>query len=310
MLNSQHILSNKRKHPVIGLLLLVIGLVCVAFSITGNDDFTLARREIVLRRIGHELLLQSGDSLSRVLPVKQIADHVYQISFEQSFSFQPEQLVHTTQRLLAKEPETQDYVVHVLRCDQAGVVYGFAVSGNKQNDLISCLGRKQPKACYIIQIKFPAAGPISTKNGLLLGSLAFLAVVGYVFWKPGKPRTGLAEQASPNAAHASVVLQPAVEAQFSLGSIVFDVEARILMHQDQTIELTKTETRVLHIFAQAPNEVIERSRLQKEIWEDEGVIVGRSLDVFISKLRKKLELDTRIRISVIRGKGYKLEIDG
>jgi len=62
------------------------------------------------------------------------------------------------------------------------------------------------------------------------------------------------------------------------------------------------------ILALSPNEIIERSRLQKEVWEDEGVIVGRSLDMFISKLRKKLEVDPNINIVVIRGKGYKLEV--
>jgi DNA-binding response OmpR family regulator len=80
------------------------------------------------------------------------------------------------------------------------------------------------------------------------------------------------------------------------------------MINEQTIDLTKTEARVLRIFALTPNEAIERSRLQKEIWEDEGVIVGRSLDMFISKLRKKLEPDPTLKIAVIRGKGYKLEI--
>ena len=77
---------------------------------------------------------------------------------------------------------------------------------------------------------------------------------------------------------------------------------------EKTIDLTGTETRLLLIFAQSPNETIERSRLQKELWEDEGVIVGRSLDMFISKLRKKLELDPNIKIVVVRAKGYKLEI--
>ena len=88
----------------------------------------------------------------------------------------------------------------------------------------------------------------------------------------------------------------------------FDAEARKLLINGKTIDLTKTETRVLRIFALSPNAPIERSRLQKEIWEDEGVIVGRSLDMFISKLRKKLESDTDVKIVVIRGKGYKLEI--
>jgi len=93
-----------------------------------------------------------------------------------------------------------------------------------------------------------------------------------------------------------------------LGSMLFDERDRKLIIDGKTIDLTETETRVLHIFASSPNMIIERSRLQKEIWEDKGVIVGRSLDMFISKLRKKLEPDPNISIVVIRGKGYKLEI--
>jgi DNA-binding response OmpR family regulator len=89
---------------------------------------------------------------------------------------------------------------------------------------------------------------------------------------------------------------------------LFDAKNKKLIIGGKTIDLTGTETRVLLIFASSPNEIIERSRLQKEIWEDEGVIVGRSLDMFISKLRKKLELDPNIKIVVIRGKGYKLEV--
>ena len=96
--------------------------------------------------------------------------------------------------------------------------------------------------------------------------------------------------------------------QFTFGSVVFDAQKRQLEINDETIDLTATETRLLLIFASSPNETIERSRLQKEIWEDEGVIVGRSLDMFISKLRKKLELDPNINIVVFRGKGYKLEV--
>ncbi|WP_217604455.1 winged helix-turn-helix domain-containing protein [Chitinophaga sp. GbtcB8] len=95
---------------------------------------------------------------------------------------------------------------------------------------------------------------------------------------------------------------------FTLGSMSFDTEARKLMINGNTIELTRTETRVLRIFALSPNKAIDRSQLQKEIWEDVGVIVGRCLAMFISKLRKKLEFDPNIKIVVIRGKGYKLEI--
>jgi len=294
MLVKRNFLPIKRKHMGGLLILLFISIICVAFSMTGNDDFDFARREILLRRIGHEILLQSGDSVSRVLPVKTIAKNEYQISFENAFTFQPESLVNTTQRLLAEDPLASDYVVNVLNCANASVAYGYAISKNKKDDIVACIGRRQPIACYIINIKFKPTGIITAKNGYLLGSLTVLAFVGFIFLISVKPRKAL-----PDSQHTAI---------FTLGSMSFDAETRKLMINGKTIDLTRTETRVLRIFALSPNEAIERSRLQKEIWEDEGVIVGRSLDMFISKLRKKLEFDPNIKIVVIRGKGYKLEI--
>jgi DNA-binding response OmpR family regulator len=146
----------------------------------------------------------------------------------------------------------------------------------------------------MINIKFKPTGIITAKNGYLLGALSFLAFVGFMFLRSVKSRKAL-----PGS-------QPT--GMFTLGSMSFDAETRKLMINGNSIDLTKTETRVLRIFALSPNEAIERSLLQKEIWEDEGIIVGRSLDMFISKLRKKLEFDPNIKIVVIRGKGYKLEI--
>ena len=289
------LLSGKRKYLYGLLVLTFISLVCVAFSMVGSDDFDIARREILLRRIGHEILLQSGDSTSRVLPVKKISENEYQISFENDLTFQPDSLVNTTLRLLGKDPLTHDYVVNVLNCVNDSVTYGYAISKNKKDDIVACLGRKQPVACYMINIKFKPTGIITAKNGYLLGSLAALAFVGFIFLRPVRPRKAL-----PGS-------QPT--GMFTLGSMSFDAETRKLMINGKTIGLTRTETRVLGIFALSPNEIIERSRLQKEIWEDEGVIVGRSLDMFISKLRKKLEPDPNIKIAVIRGKGYKLEIN-
>ncbi len=275
------------------MLLLFIAVICAAFSITDGDDFDISRREVLLRRIGHELLLQSGDKTSRVLPVKKIADNEYQISFENELTFQPDSLVNTTRRLLAKDPLTRDYVVNVL--NSGSVAYGYAISQNEKDDIVTCKGRVQPKAHYIINIKFKPKGMNILANGYLLGGLPFLAFVGFMFLRSTKPRKEL-----PNVEYAD---------KFTLGAALFDVQKKQLVINNDTIDLTGTETRLLLIFASLPNEIIERRRLQKEIWEDEGVIVGRSLDMFISKLRKKLELDPNIKIAVIRGKGYKLEIN-
>jgi hypothetical protein len=295
MLNSRNLLSGKRKYLFGLILTLLISLVCVAFSMEDNNDFDISRREVLLRRIGHELLLQSGDSTSRVLPVKKIAENEYQIRFEHELTFQPDSLVSTTRRLLAKDPLSKDYVVKVLNSGTSSVAYGYAISKNKKDDIIACIGRKQPSARYMINIKFKSTGINTARNGYLLGSLPVLAFVGFLFLNSVKQRRVL----PADDQHTSMI---------TLGSVLFDADNGKLLINGNTIDLTGTETRVLRIFALSPNEAIERSRLQKEIWEDEGVIVSRSLDMFISKLRKKLEFDPNIKIVVIRGKGYKLEI--
>ena len=291
---SRNLLAGKRKY-LFGLILLSFtAVICAAFSMTGSDDFNIARREVLLRKVGDELLLQSGDSTSRVLPVKKIGENEYQVSFEKDLTFLPDSLVNTTRRLLAKDPLASDYVVTVLNSGNSGVAYGYAISKNKKDDIIACKGRKQPKASYMVNVKFKPTGINIAKNGYLLGSLPFLAFVGFVFFISVKPR-----KTAPGDQHTGML---------TLGSVLFDAKKRQLTINGNTIDLTGTETRLLRILALSPNETIARSRLQKEIWEDEGVIVGRSLDMFISKLRKKLEADPNINIVVIRGKGYKLEI--
>ena len=291
MSSKQKLLSGKTKY-VIALLLLV--LISLVFFVNTNSDFDLSRREVLLRRIGHEILLQSGDSTSRVLPIKKIAENEYQISFEKEFAFVTDSLVNTTKRLLAKDYQVSDYVVNVINCDNSSVAYGYVISKNKKEDVLACVGRKQPIACYKINIKFKTSDVVIANYKYYLVGLAFLLLIGFIFWKL-KPKKELPKIDNNNL--------------FTFGSVVFDAQKRQLEINEKTIDLTATETRLLLIFASSPNETIERSRLQKEIWEDEGVIVGRSLDMFISKLRKKLELDPNINIVVVRGKGYKLEVN-
>ena len=291
---SRNLLSGRRKYLFGLLLLLFMAAIFMAFSTDDSDDFDIARREVLLRRIGHEILLQSGDSTSRVLPVKKIAENEYQISFENELTFQTDSLVNTTQRLLAKDPFANDYVVNVLNCGNSSVAYGYAISKNKKDDIVACIGRRQPVACYMINIKFKPNSITTATNKYFLGGLSLLAFVGFVFLRSVKPKSDL-----PKDDHNQI---------FTFGSVVFDAQKRQLFINKETIDLTGTETRLLLIFALSPNETIERSRLQKELWEDEGVIVGRSLDMFISKLRKKLELDPNSNIVVIRNKGYKLEV--
>ena len=93
-----------------------------------------------------------------------------------------------------------------------------------------------------------------------------------------------------------------------LGKYFFYPEQQFLELNGEKTALTNKEARLLYILTNSPNTVVERNLLQKEVWENEGVIVTRSLDMFISKLRKKLNGDTNVKILNAHGKGYKLEI--
>ncbi|WP_229029216.1 winged helix-turn-helix domain-containing protein [Flavobacterium sp. SLB02] len=275
--------------------ILFSAIIYAAFPAQDSDGFDFARREILLRKIGHELLLQSGDSTSRVLPVKKISENEYQIRFENDFSFQPDSLVNITSALLVKDPLASYFIVKVLNCSNSSVAYGYVISKNEKDDIVACIGRRQPKACYMINIKFKPTEIITADSKYLLGSLSILAFVGLIFIKSFKSRKEIPDNQNTGT--------------YSLGSVLFDANSRKLIINGNTIDLTATETRVLLVFASSPNKTVERNRLQKEIWEDDGVIVGRSLDMFISKLRKKLESDPNINIVVVRSKGYKLEIN-
>ncbi|WP_286862883.1 MULTISPECIES: winged helix-turn-helix domain-containing protein [Sphingobacterium] len=287
-------LPNRKRRYIIGLtfVFLSIALIGLAFSKEGRSSFDEAKTEILLRKLGHQLLLQSGDSTSRVLPIERITVDEYRIRFEQHITFQPDSLLNTAKDLLSEDPVTRNYIVNVLNCATNAVAYGFAIAGDKEDDIVPCLGREQPSECYIVDIKF---NPIEhdAKNVYILGSLSALAFICFVVFRP---------RALQKAPKDDQLVQV-----FHFGSVRFDPKEKLLRINNECIDLTRTEARLMHIFALSPNETITRSRLQKEIWEDEGVIVGRSLDMFISKLRKKLETVPDINIVVVRGKGYKLE---
>ena len=282
---------------LIGIIVVIFVVSAFAFNNTfSNNDFELAKQELLFRKIGHQLLLQAGDSTSRVLPVEKVAKNNYIIRFENEFTFQPDSFVNTIKNALAKSNFSEDYMVNVLNCGASSVQFGYAVTGNEKNDIIACSGRIQPKSCYLIEVKFQNSILSNNQKGYLFSGLPFLACVGLLIFRSVK-------------SNKFKIIQKRIKNHIQLGNTIFDSDGKQLLINEMSVELTAKENKILQVFAQMPNVVIERARLQKEIWEDEGVIVGRSLDMFISKLRKKLENDPSLQLLNIHGKGYKLVID-
>tara|TARA_B110000046_G_C13004434_1_gene403715 strand:- start:1725 stop:1979 length:255 start_codon:yes stop_codon:yes gene_type:complete len=77
----------------------------------------------------------------------------------------------------------------------------------------------------------------------------------------------------------------------------------------QSIELSSKESDLLCLLSSNENKTLKREYILNVVWGDEGDYVGRTLDVFISKLRKKLEADSSLKIVNIRGVGYRFVIN-
>ncbi len=93
---------------------------------------------------------------------------------------------------------------------------------------------------------------------------------------------------------------------YTIGAYTIDVVKRQLLIGGQATRLTNKELQLLVLMAANPGEMLERKYLLETIWEENNYFNGRSMDVYLCKLRKLLNADPDLMIINIHGKGYKL----
>jgi len=93
---------------------------------------------------------------------------------------------------------------------------------------------------------------------------------------------------------------------YSFGTMTFDTQKQILMIGDVQTKLTTKESELLSLLCAHANDILERNHALKQIWEEDTYFNARSMDVYITKLRKLLKPEPNIEIINIHGKGYKL----
>ncbi|MEZ5103432.1 MAG: response regulator transcription factor [Draconibacterium sp.] len=95
---------------------------------------------------------------------------------------------------------------------------------------------------------------------------------------------------------------------FNLGKYTFDTRKQILTDGEESVKLTTKEADLLKLLCQNANKVLERNYALKSIWIDDNYFNARSMDVYITKLRKHLKDEPSVEIINVHGKGYKLII--
>jgi len=95
---------------------------------------------------------------------------------------------------------------------------------------------------------------------------------------------------------------------FQIGKYAFDYENLALTYEKERRTLTQREADLLRFFIENPNQVLKRSAILEKLWGENDYFFGRSLDVFISRLRKYLKKDAHLKIENIHGVGFRLKI--
>lgn len=270
----------------------MIGL--LAAFLNSEDNFS-DRVKIVLRDVGNQLLLSEGDSTSLIRPVLKLSESKYQLSFDKPFGFKPGSLVEHSKSILLETGFAEEYIVEVIQCSDGEVAHSFEIKGKEEKDIIACSRRELAPNCYHIVLNFTGNDHKSNFLNYSLALMVVLLFVAYFGWKL------VTEKSRPS--------EVVKEDEFSaLGSFQFYPDQNKLVKQSFEIGLSRKECELLSILVENLNQIVKRDELSKKVWEDNGVIVGRSLDTYISKLRKKLKEDESVSLTNIHGVGYKLEI--
>jgi Transcriptional regulatory protein, C terminal len=294
------------------IVLVFAGMVAPCQKVRGQDYVTERHIIVALRMVGHQMLLRSGDSVSLVLPVEKKEDR-YKLTFQTPFQFSPDDLVGLIDSVVRQTSIANRYLVEVESCEFKKVVYSYEMGISAKSELVPCTGRVQPKACYTVFITILEPGiqvlPLQSSETKLAGSfsetpgnfnyftlvlpIAGLILITILFFR--KKKNSVLPTENPDL--------------ISIGAYQFDKRNMTLTVNRETVELTGKEADLLFLMHNSANITIEREVILNAVWGDEGDYAGRTLDVFISKLRKKLEADESLKIVNIRGVGYKLIVN-
>lgn len=289
------IMNRRRIYLYATLIVLFFSAWIFSDSNEKNEDFSEVVK-VALRDVGNQLLLSNLDTTSLVSPVIDIGEGKYKLSFQDKLSFEPNNLVSVVKKSFYKAELPSYYRVEVIQCLDNEVAYSYEMKNQNGKDIIPCAGRVLPDNCYVIEVKFTQRGVAIFEKQFFFIGLILLLIAFFVEYQFSK-RNNEEEIKESNIDSTQI------------GVFQFYPEQNKLVKQAIEISLSKKECELLAIFVSRPNEIIKRDELTKKVWEDNGVFVGRSLDTYISKLRKKLKEDDSIKLTNIHGVGYKLEVN-
>jgi len=260
---------------------------------------------LALRQVSHHLYIVAGDSTSRIPIVNQKDEVTFEVELGAKMNY--DTLPHLVNQAFQDYGINEDYYVAVRNCQDSTILLGYNRLAYQQNEM-ACRGRAIDDYCSMLSItlqRMPIV-PLKPEEGgsrwtayIFGASMLGIGLLVMIF-RSSKSNVEFNKTETPNEGRDTVL---------EIGNSIFDVQNLWFETNEERSDLTYREGKLLAYLVQHANQVLKRQDIQDHVWEEEGVIVGRSLDVFISRLRKLIKRDSTLKISNIHGVGYRLEVN-
>uniref|UniRef100_UPI003F72E572 winged helix-turn-helix domain-containing protein n=1 Tax=Dyadobacter sp. TaxID=1914288 RepID=UPI003F72E572 len=232
--------------------------------------------------------------------VRQVDANTFSVRIENLGNY--EKLPALMQQSLQIQNIDRGYNVMVFNCETGELQLGYNFQDLNQKGGVACEDRADENGCFIVQISFEAQPQLATTHSdrpfWILPFVCGLAGIGLFFWKRNQQKTHFTKTETT----------PLPPSELHFGNSSLNSQNLVLLCGNVKNQLTYREAKLLGLFVKNSNQVLERDFILKSVWEDEGIIVSRSVDVFVSRLRKLLASDPAVKITAIHGVGYKMEI--
>ncbi|MEM7574453.1 MAG: winged helix-turn-helix domain-containing protein [Bacteroidota bacterium] len=307
--------------PFFGLLtLLLLGLSISGLGRPTPGPTILApakmerKANLLLRELGDALLRTQGDSSSYLPPVheREAGDFVLYLNRYVEY----DSLLAISPSILSGHEELEQAFIALEDCTTEEALLGFVWTSAGVDVNAACLGRERRADCYQLSLSYPL--PVSQSRSwwsrnywwLLLWAMTALGLLWYQ--ARHKPSIATKGGVAPGVSAAStppvaVIRNRPAEVQITAQSC-FLPSQQLMRIGAQEVPLTYREAKLLEYLLDHQNEPLSREQIKAAVWGSEGLVVGRSLDVFISRLRKLLVTDEDVKIKTLHGLGYRLEV--